>query len=222
MIIIQKSNELILQAVKAQPYRMVRAAKDAANGKDYVISRSEEDAPLLMLISKGEFDAKVAAVTNAPPVFKNLSFDMVSAGIRADEIYHLVLGLSNFPGNEKPNVDLDASGFEHKIVEEGADLLNVIENLTAAGGSVTASSPIASSASVSARKTGADLTVVSVDLATGIVVLNDGVSPVANGVVVELRYQTTGNMVVYLKDGKEKIVSVILSKAFNDYLVANA
>lgn len=229
MITISKQTNYYLAQIQAQPYRLVSAASDAAkNGTVYTLSYSENPYPNdqanLVLVSYAAYQAAVAGLDPADSLalnIRSISLATQAAAVRCIEVYHLVLGLSNFPGNEE-NTDLIDSGFEHKIYEEGATLLNEVETHTSAGGKVVANYPIASLGSISARKTGADLTVVSAVLPLGQVTLHDGMSAIADGVAVELRYQTAGNLIYLLVDQNQKPVAVIMSQSLSNYLAANA
>jgi hypothetical protein len=229
MIILSKSTQMSLQETEARAYKLVRNARDAgAKGHDYQISLHDKSPVELSLLGKSKFDALVANVDPAkslPPKLKHISFDLVSAAARIEEIYHMVVPHSEFPGNTNLHDKGDlmgTSGFEHKIREAGSQLDNVDETLVALGGGVIASHSIASQDSISAKKAGGPLSVVAVNLNLGSVLLNDGIVPVADGVAVEMVYQTNDWLVIYLHDQKQQIIAVICSKALNDYLVANA
>ena len=226
MITIPKKINVTIIDAKLRPYMFVKAAKDAALGIDHPIQRSEKDDVEMIMTSKSSFDQKIAALNAAkslPVLFKSRMFDLNSAAIRMDEIYHLVLAKSTFSGNDEP-WDLENSGLERKIVVEGTTLDNRVENVVSVGGNVQSLYPIASAASLSAHKAGADLTVNTItpqNLQLGVVSLNDGSASVADGVAIELRYQAKNNLVIFLKDGKENVISVIMSKELSDYLAAN-
>jgi len=224
MITFTKDRSLTLQQMKAQPYLLVKAVKDAVAGNNYTIARKEGETAELLLMSKAKYDAAVAAVdseNSLPIVTKSVAFDMHSAAIRCDELYHLVLGKPVYTSQAPQNKAI-ASGFQHKIDVKGTQLDNVVENLTSADGEVVATKPIASAASVSARKSGADLVITSVDLALGVVVLEDEEAPIEDDIAVELRYQATDNLIVEIRDAKKVVIAVILSAALNAQLAAAA
>lgn len=229
MITISKSTNLYLAQIQTQPFQFVAAVSDAAaKGTVYKIFYSKEpypnDSQNLVLTSLAAFNAAVAAVdpSNSLPVAtRSISLASQAAAVRCVEVYHMTLGLSNFPGNGE-NTDLIDSGFEHKIYENGTYLLDKVENKTSSGGRVVASFPIASLASISAHKAGADLTVVSAVLPLGQVTLHDGADPIADDVAVELRYQTRSNLIYYMLDQKENPIAVVMSQSLSDYLAANA
>ena len=225
MIQILPHTNLGLRQLKQFPYQMVKAARAAQAGVQHTIAHTDVEMPSLLLLGKSKLDAMIAALnplSTLPVVYKTKTYDMTSAGVRIDEIYHLVLGLSNFPGNEKPNVDLDYSGFEKKIVTQGADLKNLVENVVSGAGFVTASHPIASLASVSARKAGGPLVVSSIpNLSLGVVNLLDGGFPIAASIAVELTYETQEYMVAYIKDPHGVVIAAVISEDFNNYLLAH-
>lgn len=229
MITISESTNFYLSEIQAQPYQLVAAVSDAvANGTVYTISYSEDPYPNdeqnLVLMSMAQYKAAVAALSpsdSLPVSIRNIGLATQAAAVRCVEVYHLVLGLSNFPGNGE-NTDLVDSGFERKIYKNGTYFLDQVENHTSASGGVTANFPIASLDSISARKTGADLIIASANLPLGTVVLTDGASPIANGVAVELRYQTESYLVYYMLDQNLNPIAVILSQSLSNYLAANS
>lgn len=229
MITLTKSTQMSLQEAEALAYKLVRNARDAGKtGTDYQISRHDKGPVEMVLMSQSKLAALLANVDpskSLPPKVKYLTFDMVSASSRIEELYHMVVPKSEFPGNTNLHDQGDlmgTTGFEHKIRVAGAQLDNVSDNLVSAAGGVIASHSIADAATVYARKAGGPLTVSAVNLNTGSVLLADGGPPIADGIAVELTYQTQEWLIINLKDTDKKIHSVFCSKALNDYLVANA
>lgn len=214
-----------------RPYKLIQAArKVAANpALTYLLSHDHVSADgLVKMIAKSAFDAKVAALNpthSLPVLVTSEQLPITAASIRLIEMYRLILGQTEFPGNLDPQPKyLEQWGFEHKIHQTGRQLANRSESKTAASGHVTASFSIASSGSVTAAKSnGAALTVTGIaDIKLGVVALNDGVSPVSNGVVVSLAYQTVQHLVVNLYDSTAKqVIAVLVSKELTDYLEAN-
>jgi hypothetical protein len=225
MITITKNKKLSFGELK-KPYNLVVACRDAAKGNDYGVCRTEQDESNVLLMGEAKLTGALAALDPAKSLAVKLRYQDVTAvavGERAEEFYRMILGESSFPGNEDFSEEIDNQSLEKKINDKGTQFDNQAENKVAAGGSVTSNFPIASLESVSARSTSGSLTVVSVpDLNLGEVNLNDGGSPVADGVAVELVYQTKEQLVVRLLDQNKKVLACMLSKEFYDYLVANA
>lgn len=220
MILVNKDKKLSLQEMK-RSYELVRVVR-GADKDPYTVSRTLVADPEAIIVSKAKFDSLISGFdANAlTPVWSSIEMDIPSAAIRAEEMFHLVLGLSNFPGTDDPSPELTASGFEKKIVVKGTKIQAKVENLTSADGKVVASSPVLEP--VSARKAGGTLDVVSVDAATGEVTLEDGGVAIADGVAVELTYSEKEYAVIFLRDQHKKTIGVLLALELNDYLVANA
>lgn len=225
MITITPNTNLGLAQLASDPYKMVKIARDVhAKQIQYTIAHRDTEAPALALISIDQFNTllSVNPSKSLPVYYQTLNYDTVSAGLKIEEIYHLVLGLSLFPGNLSPNTTLEESGFEHHIVSQGQKLPNIVENKVSSGGAVTASYPIASLDSVSATKAGGTLTVHSIpNLNLGVVDLYDGGSPIADGIAVELTYETIGYVVAQITDVNKQVIAVICSEGLLNYLVAN-
>lgn len=222
MITMQPRTKLTIQDMK-RPYEFAKIMRNA-DKVSYTMARTLEEDAEITILSKAQFEALLAGLDPLKvlaPKYKTIHFDMTSASLRSEEVYHVVLGKRIFPGNDL-NSEVDKSGFEHKIIVEGTQLDFQVENTVAASGGVVASYPIASLDSISARKAGGALTVVSADLALGTVALNDGLVPVADGVAVELVYQAKEQLAVLIMDQMKQEVGVLISKEFNDFLVANA
>ena len=77
--------------------------------------------------------------------------------------------------------------------------------------------------SVSARKPGGSLLVTGIaNLQLGVVALNDGGFPIADGITVELVYAGIRHCVCVLQDSNpNRSTAVLMSKELFDYLTAN-
>lgn len=222
MINLQTDKDFTILEMKVT-HKLVKAIKDASLGfNNYNVSRVKESPVEALIIGKSKFDSMlsgVSALKSLPVKYKTLSFDLVSAGIRAEELYHLALGKSIFV---EPSRSLADTGFEHKIMVKGTQNDNEIGNLISLDGEVIAAHPILDVAGVSARKAGGSLTVTSVAKNLGVVTLSDAGSSIADDIAVELVYQTKEHLVIELKDQNKKVLAVLVSKELNDYLLANA
>jgi hypothetical protein len=225
MILIQKPMKLSLSEAKI-PYNLVKAVRDVAKNptKIYDISKLWVGSAEMKLMSLSHYNAMLGALNPAlslPVLINNLTIDITQAALRMEELYHLVAGLSYYPGSDPNAPSLGVTGVEKKLRLEGRQLADLVTTKVSSGGAVIANYPIDSSESVSARKPGGALTVTTVDLQLGVVSLEDTGLPIADGVTVELVCQSIRHCVYALDDLSGSPKAVILSKELFNYLVAN-
>ena len=223
---ILKSYAISMEQLK-QGQKLVSFSREvkANSAKAYSVSRREGEAAELVLLGKSAFDAKLAALdpTKSLDVLINeLSLPVVAASARMDEVYHLVAGKSIYPGTDPNPQYLDKSGLEKKIKKDGRAIADIAETDTSASGGIVTQLPIADAAGVTARKTGGALTVTSVTENLGEVALNDGASPIADGVAVAVAYPSIRHTVMNILEPKGVVAAVLASKELIDYLDANA
>lgn len=223
---ILKNYSVSLEQLK-QGQKMVAFSREvkADSSKMYSISRKAGQEVEMEMIGKAAFDAKLAALDplkSLPVLIRTLSLPVAAASARMDEIYHLVMGKSIYPGSDPRPQYLDKSGFEHKIKADGRAIADLAETHISASGGIVTDFPISDADGVSARKPSAELTVTSVTENLGEVALNDGASPVADGVSVAVAYPAISHTVVQVLEPKGVAAAVICSKELLDYLSANA
>jgi len=224
-VLFPKSYALSLTTVK-NPGVLVQALRDIqAKNMVYTYSQKEGDPAKIQFMSAAQLATLIAALNPAsslPILVNTTSMPMQPFAVRMDEFYHIITGISEFAGTDPNGEALNDTPVQIKMKLSGRVAKNALISVVAAGGSVTAGFPIASASDVSATKPGGSLTVTSiVNPNLGVVALNDGVSPVADGVVVSLSYPTIRHCVVQLTDPAKKVVAVAVSQELVDYLSSN-
>ena len=227
MILINKNYNLTLADV-GDSYKMIKYVRDAAKSltSSYTISKSKSaPGPLMQLLGKTAFQMAISNLDPAkslPLAINTLVLDAPTAAVRIDELYRLVLGLTEFPGNSNPEY-LNKWGFELRIDSMGQQLSNQAVTKISAGSAVTSDFPISSLTSVSAEIITGPLTISSVpNLQLGVVNLLDGGSPVSDGTQVSLAYETIAYTIFAITEPKNRVDAILASKGLIDYLTANA
>jgi hypothetical protein len=189
----------------------------------YTIKRSEKDAVSAVLLPSSVLSSLLASInpTSSLPVkIKYLQLPSEAAAKRFEEVYDLVLAATEVSLNSGKPVSF---GFQHKIDVEGQQADFEVETHLSGGGKVTSNFPILSG-SVSAVKLPslAALSVTSVNGALGSVSLHDGANPIADGVSVQLVYQTTDYLAYLIKDeSNHQNEAAVISQALYSYLLAH-
>jgi hypothetical protein len=225
-IVIAKSYALSLTTAQ-NPGVLVQAARDIqANGTVYTLSDAESDPVMVQFMSPAALAALLAGVNpsdSLAPMVNYIAYPMQVVAVRMEEFYRVITGISEFAGTDPNGAALNDTPIQIKIKLEGRVELNQVETHTAASGGVVASYPIGDTTLVSATKPGGTLTVETIATPNlGVIPLHDGVSPVADGVVVSLAYPTVRHCVVQLLNPDQSIAAVAVSQELVTYLTSNA
>jgi hypothetical protein len=226
MIEILSSNATNLDQLKQSNKFVVYCRRVAADSSlIYYISREENEPASFCLMGLAAFQSAMAAVNPADsltPFINNLYLPLVAASVRMDEMYHVVVGASEFPGSDSNATTIGAWGLEKEIREDGTIYYDCAETQIASGGAVITNYPIADITSVAARKAGGSLTVNPILTPNlGVVLLNDGASPVADGTAVSITYSATRYAVMNLQEPLGVVDSVLVPLALLTYLSNN-
>jgi hypothetical protein len=227
MITFTKNYAFTLTTAQNQ-YSFVKASRDClATGAIYTVQTIDDTQPVMNMIGYPLYQQLLAGLDptlSLPVLINNLYFPIEVTSLRIEEFYHIVCGISEFPGSDPNPVLLNKSGLELKVRNEGQGNFNVAEAKTSTGSQVTATYPILSG-SVSAYFNGGPLTVGSIsdaDALLGLVPVENGASPLSDGTIVQLAYDTVRYCVVYLTDDRdEQPDAVLVSDQFLAYMQAN-
>ena len=227
MIIITPSNLLTIQEADGQQTKVVTAMRACYADQTvfYNIARSEEDQPTGQMINVNLFNSLVAGLNPAnslPVIVFPIVMPVTALAQRLMEPYHITVPIDEL--TLEPNTPASNYGFQYQIENQGTDLQNQSGVKVSAGGGVTVSYPIASLASISAFKLPGNnpLTVVSANLNLGTIQLHDGASPIADGVNVQVNYETVNYTVYLVQDNADQVVkAVVASNDLLNYLNAN-
>lgn len=203
----------------AIPYTLVKAARavEADPTKIYSIAKRRADPRGLLLLAHSALPV-LDPTKSLPVLISTLRMPTTSASIRIEELWHEILGLSEFYGSDQNGSDFIDVPSQIKLRARGREYVDQVETPTTAGGIVTVNYPIQDLADVSAQKPGGALTVTAIpNLQTGQVSLSDGGAPIADGIVVQIVYPTLRHCVCIL----EGTGAVLISKELFDYLSAN-
>jgi hypothetical protein len=210
------------------PERFVRTVRDVeANGTAYTVSYAEGGPVDLNLISLDAYNALIAGLDPSEsllPMINTVSIPVTAVGVRFEEFYRVVTGLTEFNGSYLGiNSSFVSTGIQKKIIAEGRVDYNQAEAHISVGENVTTDYPISDTTSVSAYKAGGDLTPQTIATPNlGIVPLHDGVSPLANGVTVQIAYTTIRHCIISILDQNKAPMAILLSPELMTYLTANA
>lgn len=223
---IVKSNFLKLQQL-AQGNLLVRLCREIKGNdfKVYNIIRSESVGTEFHLLSKQLLNSKIQSLDptkSLTPYIKYIPMLASSASLRMVEAYHLVCGISNYPGSDPNPRFIDKSGLERKIKIDGRSLSDRAETCLAADGGIETLYPILEEIPVSAIKAGGQLTPTVRDPNLGKIDLLDGEDPIEDGILVSVAYSAIKHCVVNILDSGGKVVAVLASKELLDYLTANS
>ena len=228
---IAPQNPLYLELIdlKRENKFVVSARNALANpGSVYTLAHDEVSVPQIQMIAQPTFAALVAGLDptkSLPILMAPIQVPVVATAQRLVEFYHIILGLSLFPGETDPGHEyIDSFGFQYKILKTGQRVSIQTKSVIASGGNVVADYPILQDGNVAAFLTnGTPLTVNSIVNANlGVVSLNNGVSPIADGTAVELVYDTQLYVPVNVFDSqRNNIPAVMLTDAMAAYLQAN-